>query len=181
MKQEQNLKRAQIFRFTRVKLMIIPPIWNCTLSQLFAVQCCQWEPIQNGQLIRIYKEISPLPPFETARALSQLFTVQCCQWEPIRNGQLIRIYKEIPVQIYKHTDTKDRYTPHQTCQAREWTFNFQIYMGKVYHEPPQYHSEPKAVIGIQLYILCSFIYVVTLYILSFGVEQLDRSVMHLFL
>ena len=82
--------------------------------------------------------IIPLPPFETARALSQLFTVQCCQWEPIRNGQLIGIYKEIPVQIYKHTDTKDRYKekdtppPGQMCQAREWTFNFQIYLGKAY-------------------------------------------------
>ena len=49
------------------------------------------------------------PPFKTARAWSELFTVQCCQWEPIQNGQQIRIYKEIPVQIYKHTDTKDRY------------------------------------------------------------------------
>ena len=43
--------------------------------------------------------LSPLPPFETARALSQLCAVQCCQWEPIWNGQLIGIYKEIPVQI----------------------------------------------------------------------------------
>ena len=102
----------QIFRFTRVKLTInpLPPFETGTgLSQLFGVQCRQWEPIQNGQLIRIYKEISPSPPFKTARALSQLFAVQCRQWEPIRNGQLIGIYKEIPVQIYKHTDTKDRY------------------------------------------------------------------------
>ena len=78
-----------------------------------------------------------LPPFETARALSQLFAVQCRQWEPIWNGQLIGIYKEIPVQIYKHTDTKDRYKekaipPGQMCQARESTFNFQIYLGKAY-------------------------------------------------
>ena len=55
MKQEQNLKRAQIFRFN-------PPFETArALSQLFAVQCGQWEPIQNGQLIRIYKEISPSP------------------------------------------------------------------------------------------------------------------------
>ena len=46
---------------------------------------------------------------------------------------------------------------------------------------PQYHSKAKAVHGIQLYILCSFIYVVTLCKVSFGVEQVDRSVMHLFL
>ena len=64
------------------------------------------------------------PPFKTARALSKLFTVQCRQWEPIQNGQLIGIYKEIPVQIYKDTDTKDRYKekaipPRQMCQARE--------------------------------------------------------------
>ena len=48
--------------------------------------------------------------------------------------------------------------------------------------PPQdYHSEAKAGNGIQLYMLCSFIYVVTLSIVSFGVEQVDRSVMHFFL
>ena len=46
---------------------------------------------------------------------------------------------------------------------------------------PPYQTVTKAVHCIQLYILSSFIYIVTLYILSFGVEQLDRSVMHLFL
>ena len=30
-------------------------------SELFAFQCHQWEPIQNSQLIRKYKEISVLP------------------------------------------------------------------------------------------------------------------------
>ena len=174
-KQEQILKRAQICRFTQVKLTISLP--TRTLSELFTVQCRQWEAmwnrqfirkfqcryiniqipktdippgqcarreselsifrytwvkltinppphpkyhsepkavhgiqlyiLQNGQLIGIYKEIpvqinrqlSPLPPFKTARALSQLCTVQCCQWEPIWNGQLIGIYQEIQVQI----------------------------------------------------------------------------------
>ena len=41
-KQEQNLKRAQIFRFTRVKLKIDPPFETAKAqSELFAVQCCQ--------------------------------------------------------------------------------------------------------------------------------------------
>ena len=56
----------------------------------------------------------------------------------------------------------------------------QIYLGKSDDRPPQYQSQAKAVYGIQLYILCSFIYVVTLSTVSFGVEQVDRSVMHLF-
>ena len=40
-----------------------PPIRNCpfetarALSELYAFQCCQWEPIRNSQLIRKYKEI----------------------------------------------------------------------------------------------------------------------------
>ena len=84
----------------------LPPFKNPrALSQLCAVQCCQWEPIRNSQLIGIYKEIPvqinwwlfplpiiPLPPFETASALSQFFTVQCHQWEPIWNSQLITIF-----------------------------------------------------------------------------------------
>ena len=83
---------AQIFRFTQVKLMINPPFETVrALSQLFAVQCHQWEPIQNSQLIRIYKEGNiPPPPFETARTQSELCTIQCDQSEPIRNSQLIR-------------------------------------------------------------------------------------------
>ena len=40
----------------------LPPFKTArALSQLFAVQCRQWEPIWNGQLIGIYKEISPSP------------------------------------------------------------------------------------------------------------------------
>ena len=80
------------------------------LSELYAFQCCQWEPIQNSQLIRKYKEIPVYiriqipkadgpPPIETARALSEVYAFQCCQWEPIWNSQLIRKYKEIPVYI----------------------------------------------------------------------------------
>ena len=35
-----------------------PPIETArALSELYALQCCQWEPIQNSQLIRKYKEI----------------------------------------------------------------------------------------------------------------------------
>ena len=77
-------------------------------SELFAVHCCQWEPIQNGQLIRKFKKIPvhlqtyryqnqmALPPFETASEQSELFAVLCGQWDPIWNSQLIRKYKEIP-------------------------------------------------------------------------------------
>ena len=83
------------------------------LSQLFTVQCHQREPIQNSQLIRLYKEGNiPLSPHsKTARALRQLFTVQCHQWEPIQNSHLIRIYKEgnIPP------------PPIWNCQRTEWT------------------------------------------------------------
>ena len=56
-------------------------------------------------------------------------------------------------------------------------FTFQLYPGKTYNRPPAYQTEEKAVHGIQLYILSSFI--IQPYILSFVVEQLDRSVMHL--
>ena len=71
--------------------------------------------------------------------------------------------------------------PGKPARQESELFSFQIYPGKTYDEPPQYNSEAKAGNGIQLYILCSFIYVVTLCIVSFGVEQVDRSVMHLFL
>ena len=41
-KQEQNLKRAQIFRFTPVKLMMDPPFETATAQrELFTVQCDQ--------------------------------------------------------------------------------------------------------------------------------------------
>ena len=122
-----NIQEFIFARFTQVKLTIIPlPPFKTAraLSELFAVQCHQWEHIRNSQLIGIYKEIPvqinwwlsplpiiPLPPFETARALSQLFTVQCHQWEPIQNSQLIGIDKEgnIPP------------PPIQNCQRTEWT------------------------------------------------------------
>ena len=52
--------------------------------------------------------------------------------------------------------------------------NFQIYLGKT-DDPPW--SQAKAGNGIQLYILCSFIYLLSLWIVLFGVEQVDRSVM----
>ena len=70
--------------------------------------------------------------------------------------------------------------PPEPARPESELFNFQIYLGKTYNEPPTYQSQAKAVYGIQLYILCSFIYVVTLSTVSFGVEQVDRSVMHLF-
>ena len=52
-KQEQILKRAQICRFTQVKLKI--SLTTRTLSELFTVQCCQWEAMQNRQFIRKYQ------------------------------------------------------------------------------------------------------------------------------
>ena len=57
MKQEQNLKRAQIFRFTQVKLMN-PPIETArALNDLYTFECSQWVPIRNSQIIGRYKEI----------------------------------------------------------------------------------------------------------------------------
>ena len=58
-KQEQNLKQAQIFRFTQVKLMMAPPFKTAwAQSELFTFQCDQWEPIRNSQLIGKYKDVS---------------------------------------------------------------------------------------------------------------------------
>ena len=118
-KQEQNLKQAQIFRFTQVKLMMDPPFENAwAQSELFTFQCDQWEPIQNSQLIGIYKDISftqvklmIYPQFESARPQSELFTFQCDQWEPFWNSQLIRKYKEIPVHIYLYRFQRQRPIP----------------------------------------------------------------------
>ena len=132
---------------------ILPPIWNCQ-SELFTVQCCQWEPIWNSQLIRIYKKIPVqwqiyryietntqldtigrwTPQFETARVQSELFAVQCHQWEPIQNSQLIRKYKKIPVQwqIYRYIetntqlDTISRWTP-QSIKQRYLPYHYTNY------------------------------------------------------
>ena len=89
---------------------------------------------------------------------SELFTLQCHQWEPIRNSQVIRKYKEISVQwqIYRyieknaHIDTTGRWTPHTQSNC---------------------HNSFTWYTAIQLYILSSFI-------LSFGVQQLERWVIH---
>ena len=69
--------------------------------------------------------------------------------------------------------------PVKPARLENELFAFQLYPGKTYDRPPRYQTEAKAVHGIQLYILSSFI--IQPYILSFGVQQLDRSVMHLFL
>ena len=51
-----NGKWAQIFRF-RVNLMNPPPFETArVLSELYAFQCIQWEPIWNSQIIGRYKE-----------------------------------------------------------------------------------------------------------------------------
>ena len=90
---------------TQGKSYDIPPLFETARAQseLFAIQCGQWEPIRNSQLIGRYKEMSvnlmiyPPPQFETARAQSELFAFQCSQWKPIRNSQLIGKYKEMSV------------------------------------------------------------------------------------
>ena len=134
MKQEQNLKRVQIFRFTRVKLTIDPPFETVRAqSELFTIQCRQWEPIQNSQLIGKYREIPVqwqiyiyietnahidtkvrwTPPFKTASEKSELFADLCCQWYPIQNGQLIRKYQcnGRYIETNAHIDTKFSLTP----------------------------------------------------------------------
>ena len=137
-KQEEILKRAQIYRFTQVKLTI--SLTTRALSELFAVQCHQWEAIQNRQFIRKYQcrciniQIPKTDiknrislPGQCARPESELSifrfiwvkltinppkyhsepkAVHGIQLYILQNGQLIGIYKEIPVQIYKHTDTR---------------------------------------------------------------------------
>ena len=116
-----------------------PPTWNCQSTEwtLHLTMQSMSAPIQNSQIIGIYKEIpvywelrahfqiyqcigksSDLPPpSETARALSELYTWQCCQWAPIQNSQIIGIYKEIPVYW-------------------ELRAHFQIYQGKSWDLPP---------------------------------------------
>ena len=74
----------------------------------------------------------------------------------------------------------DNRPPQEPARLESELFNFQIDLGKTYNDPPWVSVSSKAVYGIQLYILCSFIYVVTLSTVSFGVEQVDRSVLHLF-
>ena len=50
-----------LFRFTWVKLMIVPPIkTDRGESKFFAVQWHQWEPIQNSELKGKYQEKSVL-------------------------------------------------------------------------------------------------------------------------
>ena len=115
------------------------------------------------------------------------------------------LYIYIYIYIYIYTDTKDRYeersvlpgehlryTPHPTplstlpWQQQLQFLRFSALPGDSTDWPPHYHSEAKAGNGMQLYILYSFIYIY-IYLLSlyelchFGVEQVNRSVMHLFL
>ena len=56
---------------------------------------------------------------------------------------------------------------------------FSLTQVKLTIDPPTYQTQAKAVHGIQLYILSSFL--IQPDILSIGDEQLDRSVVHLFL
>ena len=76
---------------------------------------------------------------------------------PMRGYVKQTIYQKIPVQIYKHTDTKDRYPPPGQCARQESELSiFRYTWVKLTINPPphpKYHSEPKAVHGIQLYIL----------------------------
>ena len=74
---------------------------------------------------------------------------------PIRGYVKQTIYQKIPVQIYKHKDTKHRYPPQGQCARRESELSiFRYTWVKLTINPPhKYHSEPKAVHGIQLYIL----------------------------
>ena len=76
----------------------------------------QWEPIWSSQLMRKWQVMSSLLHLKLPehRVIS---AVQCGQWEPIWNSQLIRKYQC----IYKHIDTKGRWTPIQNCQSTEWT------------------------------------------------------------
>ena len=62
-------------------------------SEFFAVQCCQWEPIQNSQLIRKYKKIP-------------------VQW------QIYRI-----IETNAHIDTKVNFTFPLTSSGPKWLFH----------------------------------------------------------
>ena len=78
-----------------------------------------------------------------------------CSMLPMRGYVKQTIYQKIPVQIYKHTDTKDRYPPGQCARWESELSIFRYTWVKltINPHPPKYHSEPKAVHGIQLYIL----------------------------
>ena len=110
---------VQIYRDTDTKGRWTPPVNTARAqSDLFTVQCCHWDSKADGP---------PKSTLSEHRVISSLFTVVIeTKWEPIRNSQLIRKYKEIPVQIYRDTDTKDRWTPPvNTARAQSDLFTVQ--------------------------------------------------------
>ena len=83
------------------------------------------------------------------------------------NRPIVNIYKGIYIYIYIKTyweENKFYFTA--TCSAMSGVY---IYREREYctvrFTPPQYQSEAKPGNGIQLYILCSFIYLLSLYVL----------------
>ena len=164
-----------------------PPIQNCQRKEQ---ALCVSIPSMRAHLKQsIDKKMTGdvLPPCKTAREKSKLFAYIYCQWEPIQNGQLIRKYKEILVHIENieipKSDllgkTYDRPPQSNIPHQRMNFFLFSFTQVKLTIDPPPIKLKKK------LYMVYSFTFypalLSSLIILSFGVEQLDRSVMHLFL
>ena len=85
-----------------------------------------------------------------------------CSMLPIKGYMRQTIYQKIPVQICKHTYTKHRYPPQVNVPDERVNCPiFRYTWVKLTINPtppltptlPKYHSEPKVVHGIQLYIL----------------------------
>ena len=84
------------------------------------------------------------PPVNTVRTQSDLFTVQCCHWDSKADGP-----------------------PHlQHRQSTEWCLNCSLLSLRLKGRWTPHHSEAKAGNGRQLYLLCSFIYLLSLCVLS---------------
>ena len=134
----------------------------CNTKRPSVKQSMKWQVSSNFQ---IYPgKTDSRPPSKTARALSEFFAVQCHQWEPIWNSQLIRKYKEIPVHI-------------ENIEIPKSDGNFQIYLGKTDDRSPHL----KVSNSHNSFTSYTALHAIQLFVLSFGVELLDRSVIHLFL
>ena len=116
-----------------------------------------WSPRANLEMssnLQIY----PCKTYNITPYKNTEWTVHCSML-PIRGYVKQTIYQKIPVQIYKHTYTKHRYPPSPPGQCARWESKLSIFrytlVKLTINNPtlPKYHTEPKAVHGIQLYIL----------------------------
>ena len=100
-------------------------------SELFALQCSQWELIWNSQLIGRYKEMSPgesydlPPPFWNCQ--SSEWTL-CFSMQSMSNEKQKSSVKQEQnlkqAQIFRFTQVKLTNPPIWNCQSTEWPLRF---------------------------------------------------------